>query len=81
MKGAYTINDNGYLQWSTMMEPSKVSASINEKMWSKMCESLRKDVEDTFGMMKQENAILKYGSRFTDQQLMDKIFKTCCAIY
>lgn len=31
MKGAYVICDNGYLNWSTMMEPSKYPMSIPEK--------------------------------------------------
>ena len=81
MRGAYVLCDNGYLSWTTMMEPSKVSASVEESNWSEMCESLRKDVEGTFGIMKQMFAILKYGSRFTDQAEMDKIFMTCAALY
>lgn len=32
-------------------------------------------------MMKQEFAILKYGSRFNSLELMDEIFPTCCAIH
>jgi hypothetical protein len=81
MKGACTINDNGYLSWSCMMEPSKVSCSEAEKQWSEMVESLRKDVECFFGILKQMFGILKYGSRFQSQELMDDIFLTCCALY
>ena len=45
-----------------------------------MVESLRKDVECLFGQMKQEFAILKYGSRFSSLELMDDIFLVCCAL-
>jgi len=81
IRGAHTINDNGYLNWACMMEPSKISSSVAEANWSEMVESLRKDVECTFGILKALFAILKYGSRFTDMRVMDNIFKTCCTIY
>ena len=46
-----------------------------------MLESLRRDVECLFGELKQEFAVLKYGTRFNDLALMDNIFLTCCAIH
>lgn len=79
--GAYNLCDNGYHKWSTMMEPSKHATSDEERDWTKMVESLRKDVECLFGELKQEFAILKYGSRFNSLTLMDNIFLTCCAIH
>lgn len=63
------------------MEPSKHATSDEERDWTKMVESLRKDVECLFGELKQEFAILKYGSRFNSLTLMDNIFLTCCAIH
>lgn len=81
VEGAYNLCDNGYHKWSTMMEPSKRPADADDYNWTEMLESLRKDVEKLFGEMKQEFAILKYGSRFNDLTLMDNIFLTCCAIH
>ena len=81
VNGAYNLCDNGYHKWSTMMEPSKRPADENDYNWTEMLESLRKDVECLFGELKQEFAILKYGSRFNDLSLMDNIFLTCCAIH
>ena len=46
-----------------------------------MLESLRRDVECLFGELKQEFAVLKYGTRFNDLALMDNKFLTCCAIH
>jgi hypothetical protein len=81
MSDVHTINDNGYLKWACMMEPSKHPESKEDFFYSEMLESLRKDVECVFGLLKAMFAILKYGSRFPDQTLMDNIFKTCCTIY
>lgn len=82
VSGAYFICDNGYHKWPTMMEPTKNSNGDGDVYdWSEMTESLRKDVECTFGILKQEFAILKYGTRFIDLQLVNYIFKTCCAIH
>ena len=81
MRGCYHINDNGYHKWATAMEPTKNRATIKEGRWSEMLESLRKDVECFFGILKQMFAILKYGCRVQDQNVMDDIFFTCVAIY
>ena len=81
VQGGYCICDNGYLKWPTMMAPSKIAVDVQDYNWSEMLESLRKDIECLFGMMKQEFAILKYGSRFSSLELMDDIFLTCCAIH
>ena len=64
-----------------MMAPSKREVDVQDYNWSEMLESLRKDIECLFGMMKQEFAILKYGSRFNSLELMDEIFLICCAIH
>ena len=79
--GAYALSDNGYHPWPSLMYPSKVTKSDADINWSEMLESLRKDIECLFGQMKQEFAILKYGSRFNSLELMDDIFLTCCAIH
>jgi hypothetical protein len=63
------------------MEPSKHSENDDDYNWSEMNESLRKDSECLFGELKQEFAILKYGSRFNSLELLDDIFLTCCAIH
>ena len=80
-EGACNLCDNGYHKWSTMMEPSKRPADADDYNWTEMFKSLRKDVECLFGELKQEFAILKYGSRFNDLALMDNIFLSCCAIH
>jgi hypothetical protein len=64
-----------------MMEPSKYPVDDDDRRWSEMLESLRKDIECVNGEVKQEFAILKYGPRFSDLDLVDSIFKTCMAMH
>ena len=81
VSGAYALCDNGYHPWPCLMYPSKIAKGEADFNWSEMLESLRKDIECLFGQMKQEFAILKYGSRFNSLELMDDIFLTCCTIH
>ncbi len=62
-KGPWLIVDNGYLNWSTTVPPLKVTADAKEIRWSQWLESLRKDVECTFGILKGRWRILKTGIR------------------
>ena len=75
MHGCYHINDNGYHKWGTSMEPSKAPENEDELRWSEMLESLRKDVECFFGILKNIFSILKYGSRFKKWEIIDNILK------
>jgi hypothetical protein len=51
-KGVYVIVDNGYLQWSCTVPPFTVTSNMDEIRWSKWLESMQKDVECTFGILK-----------------------------
>jgi hypothetical protein len=51
-RGAWVMVDNGYLPWSTTVPPIKDPSTIAELRWSKWLESMRKDVECTFGILK-----------------------------
>ena len=50
--GAWILVDGGYLNWSTLICPFKNSVSIKIQRWSRWAESMRKDVECTFGILK-----------------------------
>ena len=62
-RGAWLLVDNGYLRWSTTVPPTKVTADCKEIRWSQWLESLCKDVECTFGILKGRWRILKTGIR------------------
>jgi hypothetical protein len=79
--GAYLIVDNGYLNWSCTVPPFGVTNNIDEICWSKWLESMRKDVECTFGILKCTWRILKSGVRIYGVDSVDHIWFTCCALH
>jgi len=80
-QGAWLLVDNGYLQWATTMPPFKKSSDYKEIRWSEWLESMRKDVECTFGILKGRWRILKTGVRVHGTDAIDNIWCTCCALH
>lgn len=80
-KGAWVMVDNGYLNWPTTVPPFKNPSNVGELRWSKWLESMRKDVECTFGILKGRFRILKTGVRVHSFKRMDNIWFTCCALH
>jgi hypothetical protein len=70
--GCYLICDNGYLRWPT---------SILEGYFSTNLESVRKDVEAVFGIMKKRWKVLDHGFKFCSMAICEKIFYTCCCLH
>jgi len=62
-KGLWVLVDNGYLAWPTTMLPYMQPMLLSQQVWSKMVESMRKDVECTFKILKGHFHILKTGIR------------------
>jgi hypothetical protein len=79
--GGYVIVDNGYLRWSATVPPFKVTDRMNELRWSKWVESMRKNVECAFGILKGRWRILKTGVRVQGVEAVDKVWLTCCALH
>jgi DDE superfamily endonuclease len=79
--GAWLLVDNGYLKWPTTIPPMKVTNDQREIRWSQWIESLRKDVECTFGILKGRWRILKTGIRLHGIEVTDEIWMTCCALH
>jgi hypothetical protein len=79
-QGAWQLVDNGYHCWSITVPPIMTSTSWAEIRFSAWLESLRKDVECTFGILKRRWRILKSGIRVHGTSTPDKVFLTCCAL-
>ena len=80
-QGAWFIVDNGYLNWSTTIPPMKHPVTYEEIRFSEWMESMRKDVECTFGILKGRFTILRHGIRLNSISQCDKVWKTCCALH
>lgn len=80
-KGVWLMVDNGYLKWATTMPPMKRSLDLKEIRWSQWLESMRKDVECTFGILKGRWRLLKAGIRVHGVTKADDIWHTCCALH
>ena len=80
-KGVWFMVDNGYLDWSTTIPPMKNAVSYKCIRFSEWLESMRKDVECTFGILKGRFCILRYGIRLRSIKKCDEIWKTCCALH
>ena len=80
-KGAWFIVDNGYLNWSCTVPPIKHPITYEEIRFSEWLESMRKDVECTFGILKKRFSVLKTGFRLQSIAQCDKVWRTCCALH
>jgi DDE superfamily endonuclease len=80
-RGAWVLVDNGYLAWPTTVPPFKSTVSTKELRWSKWLESMRKDVECTFGILKGRWRVLKSGIRTHGSVSADQTWFTCCALH
>lgn len=80
-RGPWLIVDNGYHMWSVTIPPFKTTTSRKEIRFSEWIESIRKDVECTFGILKGRWRILKTGIRLRGLRKADQIWKTCCALH
>jgi Plant transposon protein len=79
--GCWIMCDNGYQNWSCLMSPIKNPIQFKEQRWSKWLESMRKDVECTFGILKGRFRILKTGIRLHKINSVDQLWRTCCALH
>ena len=64
-----------------MVPPFGVTNNIDEICWSKWLESMRKDVEYTFGILKGRWRILKCGVRTYGVDSVDQVWFTCCVLH
>lgn len=70
-----------YHQWDVLMSPSKCPIEPGDIMFSKSLESVRKDVECFFGILKGRFRILKLRIPYHKKEHIDNIFFTCCILH
>ena len=77
----YLICDNGYHRWLQLMCPSKTTSNAALALWSRQLESVRKDVERCFGVMKKRFRVLKLPILLRDVTEINDVFKTCAVLH
>ena len=77
MKGAYLICDGGYHHWKCMQSPRTYSSDQRFTKWSRRIESVRKDIERTFGTLKirSEKFLNESGIHPSDYNKQKKFIK------
>lgn len=81
VKGAHLICDNGYHKVPAMICPMTFRANMKDVFWSEWVESVRKDVECTFGILKSRFRILKNPFQSHGLQTLEDVFFVCCMIH
>jgi hypothetical protein len=77
----YVICNNGYLHWPTSICPyGSVEYSSLEGCFLSNLESVRKDVECTFGILKKQWQILNDGLNYHKIGTCERIFSACCCL-
>ena len=76
--GVWAMCDNGYHNWRCLMPPVKHTQSCN---WSRMLESMRKDVECTFGILKKRFRVLRIPMLYRSHEMIGHIFNSCCVLH
>jgi hypothetical protein len=79
--GLYVLCDGGYHKWRIMQCPNKYATAEFEAKWTKRIESVRKDVECTFGILKRRFRILKVPMPYRTKEDVDNIMFTCCVLH
>lgn len=79
--GLYAIVDGGYHEWRCLMAPLKHTLESDAAMWTKRLESVRKNVECTFGVLKKRFRILRLPFSKRNPAHIDDTFRACCTLH
>ena len=81
LKGPWIVCDGGYHRWRVYQGPLKFSSDKNKLRWTKRLESVRKDVECTFGILKKRFRVLKTPLTFMTASTVSHVMRTCCVLH
>ena len=81
LKGPYAIVDGGYHKWRHLMSASRLISDPDFVAWRQRLESVRKDIECAFGMLKGRFRCVKLPIRVQKKEQIDDIVKTCVGLH
>jgi hypothetical protein len=79
--GAWLLVDGGYLKIGCYIDPKKDKFYRDEVLFSEWLESVRKDVECTFGMIKSRFRFLWGKVMHRDHEVIQNAFQTACILH
>ena len=80
-KGAYFICDGGYHKWRGTQCPLKHAIDHWSSLWSCQLESVRKDIEGLYGILKARFRILKNPIELHHKSQITNAVHTCCTLH
>ena len=80
-KGLYLLVDGGYHKWRIMQCPFKFSLDDKATRWSEQAESVRKDVECSFGILKKRFQFLKNAITWHRKSDIDNAVFSCVILH
>jgi hypothetical protein len=87
VKGVFLLCDGGYHKWAQLICPLKHTSRLGHTLWSCQLESVRKDIECTFGVLKVRFKVLQYPLPYMAKDWnayrgkIDNIVWTCCVLH
>jgi len=85
--GVILLCDGGYHKWRQMMCPLKHTSRLMHTLWSCQLESVRKDIECTFGILKVRFNVLRFPLPYMAKtwnayrSKIDNIVWSCCILH
>ena len=81
VKSAYFISDVGFLQIGTFMDPRMIQSWASDDIrWADYLESIRKDMECVFGILKKRFRFLWGYNKSKHYNTVENAFKICCIL-
>ena len=80
-KGVYLLVDGGYHKWRIMQCPLKHTVEEDKARWSEFAESVRKDVECSFGILKKRFQLLKSAINWHEKTDIDNAVFSCVILH
>jgi hypothetical protein len=80
-KGLYLIVDGGYREALVYINPITDDFSYDVIIWNEILESVRKDIECTFGVIKGRFRFLRNGIVYHSASLIENAFITACILH
>jgi hypothetical protein len=83
MKGLHCINDGGHHRWPTIMNGPKSDEAPTPSygQYGRHTESMRKDVECAFGILKKRSRICRLPFLIMKRSTVDNIIRTCIIMH